>query len=489
MSSKFKKIDAIIAVILLIIAGIVLIRVGYIQDPIDPTPPNINFFQDDAEKKLIVKSVDREIFWFDINIVETEGECDTSHIGAKVVEGDEITNCEGTVTIIYNPTDDTLGSWTFTPKKQLPESVLPGTEHAVKPADEGDHYKEFILGGREWWYYTVVFSQDSDLPGWTLTVSFNHMARNDLDWSKPDMLFVVLTGPEGERYGGIVERKRPILGEYAFLDKPVLEATSSEKSFRVSFEDSYIWGKWPNWHIHIEEDDFNDKKNKLLIDLQFFAPSSPYWTHNNRIIEMSNAKIASYVFLGCEVTGSVEIDGFTKQVKGIGHHEHTWATGFILTKTLIRGWDWCHITMENGWNIYYSKYYLASQLRSTKETNFDGYTNIIVTTDQGNKITILEDANIKIIQSDDVNFLLKVPLETQVEGTTSLKQILLDSYDIYLNLNIKAGNTFDYTWKKLTYVGMKIGECIVTGSISWSDDNGDHEVQLDGIGTIWNMRH
>jgi predicted secreted hydrolase len=362
-------------------------------------------------------------------------------------------------------------------------------ERTVKPQDEGEHYKDLLVN-REWWYYTAIFSKDSELAGWTLTVSFNHMSRTDLFMTKPDLLFVVLTGPDGDRYGGFIEKERPLLGNYAFLKDPVLQAISSDRGFKISFEDSYVKGKWPNWHLHIDVDNIGAGGHDLLIDLQFFAPSSPIWIHNNRPIDGSNAKIASYAFIGCDVSGSVEIDGFNFDVKGIGHHEHTWATGGILMKTLIRGWDWAHITMENGWNIYYSNYYLVvPQIKSTKDSKMNRLGIVIVTNDQGKKITLLEDIDIKIERSDDVTFLMKMPIETQVTASPSLTQLILSGYNIKLDLTLTAENTFDYTWKKLSPVGMRIGDTTTSGVISWSDDYGDHEVQLDGVGTIWNMRH
>ena len=145
------------------------------------------------------------------------------------------------------------------------------------------------------------------------------MSRIDLFMNKPDILFIVLTGPDGDRYGGIIEKDRPILGEYAFLKEPTLQATSSDKGFRVSFEDSFVQGKWPNWHLHVDVKNIGTGSHNLLVDLQFFAPSSPIWLHNNRPIDGSNAKIASYAFIGCEVSGNVEIDGFDYDVKGVGH--------------------------------------------------------------------------------------------------------------------------------------------------------------------------
>jgi predicted secreted hydrolase len=486
MNHNFKKIDAIIIVILIIIAAVVLISVGYVKPPISPITPEIRFIQDDAQKILKVTYVGSEVLWENI-IIDGEN-FDRSGLGPKVVVGDEITNCQGTITIIFDPTSESLGSWTFTPKEVLPAGILLPQERTIKPADEGEHYKDLLVN-REWWYYTTVFSNDCELPGWTLSVSFNHMARNDLGWTKPDMLFVVLTSPHGERYGGVQERERPILGDYSFLKDPVLQVSSSDSGFRITFEDSYVQGRSPNWHLHIEGDNIDANYHDLIIDLQFFAVSSGYWLHNNRIIDNSQAKIASYVFLECEVSGAVEIDGLSYNVKGTGHHEHTWSTGLILSKVLIRGWDWSQITMDNGWNIYYSKYYLTSQLKSSKESNTEVFTNLIITTDQGKTLTILEDVDVKILQSDDVLYLLKIPVETQVKATNSLTQIILNSYNINLDLNIKSDNFFDNTWKKISPVSIRIGRTMASGIITWSDDYGDHEVALNGIGTIWNMRH
>ena len=486
MSYNFKKIDAIIIVILIIIAGAVLISVGYVKPPESLITPEIRFIQDDAEKILKVTHVDSEVLWE--NIIIDGDNFDRGGLGPKVVVGDEITNCQGTITIIFDPTSEPLGSWTFTPKEVLPTSIILPSDRTIKPEDEGEHYKDLLVN-REWWYYSTVFSNDCELAGWTLLVSFNHMARNDLGWTKPDMLFVVLTSPQGARYGGVSERERPILGEYSFLKDPVLQATSSDSGFRIKFEDSYVQGRSPNWHLHVEGNNIDINNHDLIIDLQFFAPSSGYWTHNNRILDNSQAKIASYVYIGCEVTGTVEIDGFSYDAKGIGYHEHTWSTGFILSNVLIRGWDWCQITMDNGWNIYYSKYYLTSQLKSIKESNTDVLTNLIITTDQGKTLTILEDVDIKILLSDDVLLTLKMPVETQVKATSSLTQIVLSSFNIKLDFNIKSENVFDNTWKMISPVSMRIGRTSSTGTITWSDDYGEHEVVLNGIGTVWNMRH
>lgn len=481
MNYKLKQIDAIIIVALIVIAGIVLIRTGFVESPIDPETPSITFFQDDAEKKLIVLETSSDILWKNIEI---QGFCDRSGLSKYVVEGNEIIQCEETITLIYKPTGDILGSWTFTPEEVPPQTLQTPDERVVTPKGEGEHYKGTI-GVREWWYYTVIFDQDSELAGWVLTISFNHMSRLDLFATKPDILFVSLCSPDGQKYGGKVEKERPWLGEYGLKD-PTLQADSSDNGFRVSFDKSYVQGKEPSWHIHIESDELDN--HDILIKLQYKSVAPPYWSYNKRPIDNSKAKIASYVFLGCQVTGTVEIDGFDYEVKGVGHYEHTWASG-IITKYLIKGWDWCQISCENGWNIYYSNYYVTHQLKSTKESKINPHASLIITTDQGNTLTVLEDVDLEIKQSDKIFTFGYIPTEMQITGKASSTQLIIRDANIKLDLNIKENTAFDHIWKSLIHTGMKIGRTSVEGTITWHDNYGDHSVQLNGIGTIWNMRH
>jgi len=466
---------------LIVIAGLVLIRMEIVSPPFEEKTPNIIFFQDDAEKKLIVHETSSDILWKNIEI---QGSCDRSSLSKYVVEGDEISQCEGTITLTYIPTGDLLGSWTFTPKEELPQTLQSPDARVVTPKDEGEHYKGTI-GVREWWYYTVIFDSDSEFAGWTLTISFNHMSRLDLFATKPDILFVSLCSPDGTKYGGKIEKERPWLGEYGLRD-PTLQADSSDNGFRVSFDKSYVQGKEPSWHIHIESSELD--KHDILIELQYKSVASPYWSYNKRLIDNSKAKIASYVFLGCEVTGIVEIDGFESNVKGVGHYEHTWASG-IITKYLIKGWDWCQISCENGWNIYYSNYYLTHQFKSTQESKINPHASLIITTDQGNTLTVLEDVDLEIIQSDKIFTLRYIPTETHITAQASSTQLLIRDANIELDLNIKENTAFNHIWKSLVHTGMKIGRTSVEGTITWNDNYGDHSVQLNGIGTIWNMRH
>jgi len=84
------------------------------------------------------------------------------------------------------------------------------------------------------------------------------MARNDLGWTKPDMLFIVLTSPQGARYGGVSEEKDHSWRILIF-ERSCLQATSSDSGFRIHLKDSYVQGRSPNWHLHIEGDNIDIK--------------------------------------------------------------------------------------------------------------------------------------------------------------------------------------------------------------------------------------
>ena len=418
MNSKLKKIDAVIVVVLIVIAGLVLYKAGYI--PIDK---------------------DEEI--------------------------DEVQDEE--------PEEPE-------PEPKLPVSpFIPGYMRAVSPEDEGVHFNKIRIC-REWWYFSAVFdNEDSELNDWAVAVSFNHMARTDLLGTlKPDLLVVTLHGPNGEEYGGMINKKRG----FGIFNPPTLEAKSPGVS--VTFEDSWAEGRAPNWHVHAEDNEI-DKNHEIIIDLDYFAPNNPLWTIGERAFQKSKSNIASYMFTGCNVTGTIKIDGIEYRVKGTGHHEHSWSPNMV-TRGAINGWDWCHMTLDNGWNIYFSNYYPTPQLISTKTTKINPFGSLVITTDSGRTITVLDNIDLKITKEDEKIFLfVKMPSEFSITAKPNLLQPLLKIYNIQLDLEIQAENTYEKVWKVPTYVGMKVGRSTISGKITWSDDV-DHEIELNGIGVIWNMR-
>ena len=103
-------------------------------------------------------------------------------------------------------------------------------------------------------------------------------------------------------------------------------------------------------------------------------------------------------------------------------------------------------------------------------------------------MTVLDNVDPEIIDSDTRIFpFVTVPSTIHVTAKPGLGQLLLKSYDVQLDITIVADNTYEKVWKFPTYVGMKVGRSTVTGTLLWSDEDGEHEVELNGIGTLWSM--
>jgi hypothetical protein len=476
-----KKIDAVIIIIMIIISVLVFYNVGYKTDEGNELIPKIEFIMDDGNKTLIVKSSQEQVFWKDIGI---EGICDKSHLGRYVLEGDKIINCEGTIQIKHIPSSKILYTYIFSPTPKLPNSILLSNYRDVSPEDEGVHFNT-ILNTREWWYFTVVFDKNSDLPGWVAVIGFCHLSWGDLKGTfKPDIMIITLNSPDGKKYGGMINKDRGGVLGLGILGDEGLEA--STPGVDLKFDDSWARGEAPRWHIHAEDNEI-DEENKITIDLDYFSTSPPLWLHSSRLIDKGEGEIANYIFIGCQVTGEITLNGLKYDVRGIGHYEHFWSPGFL--KFMFDGWDQCHITLDNGWNVYYSKYYIIKQRLDSKTTIINPYAKIVITTDNGETIMLLDDIDITVEKSDRLFLLLKMPTLIRIKAKPNpLSQPLLNTYKINLDLNILAENTNDKTWKIPTYVGMKIGLNTATGKIKWTDDDGIHEINLNGTGAIWNMR-
>ncbi len=425
MKLKLKKIDALIVVALIVIAGAFLYKAGYI---------------------------------FPVQIIPTGPEPEP-------------------------PVNQTQPE----PDPIPPNSFIPSHRREVSPEDEGVHYDKIRIC-REWWYYSAVFDETSELPGWTVIISFNHMARGDLLGTlKPDLMVVNLFGPDGELYGGMINKQRGI----GILSTGAL--TASSPGVNVEFENSWAEGEYPEWHVHAEDEDI-DRGHEVIIDLDYTASSLPIWTLGSRAFDKSKSAIANYLISGCDVSGSVIIDDTEYSVSGTGHHEHSWSP-HVVTLGTINGWDWFYLTLENGWQIFCSNYYPTPQALTTETSRINPLATILLSTDNGLTFTELRNVNTKITREDDKIFpFVKMPAEFDIEAQPSLNiayavsQSLLYGANINLELNIDVDNPYNKVWKFPTYLGMKTGMISVKGSMSWSDDEGEYTVPVKGTGVSWSMR-
>jgi predicted secreted hydrolase len=369
-----------------------------------------------------------------------------------------------------------------------PTSLIPAYRRDVSAVDEGVHFNELRIS-REWWYFNAVFNDSiSQLKDWAIAVSFNHMARGDLlGTNKPDLLVVSVLGNNSETYGGMINKEHYL----GILKEGTLIASSP--GVKVQFENSWAEGSYPRWHVHAEDSDI-DAAHDIVIDLDYSARSLPIWTVGTQAFDKSESEVANYVVLGCDVSGTVTIDGKTYTVKGTGSQEHSW-TPHAITKLAIGGWDWFSLTLDNGWNIYAANYLPNPQAVSGALSTLDPFSTLLITTDRGVTYTELKDVNLKITKKDEKVFpLVKLPSAFSIKADPSINPLYVISQSLLygtkttLNGGLSLTHATNKIWKFPTYMGMKIGYCTIDGTISWSDTDGDHQVPVHGIGVSWNMR-
>ncbi len=342
---------------------------------------------------------------------------------------------------------------------------------------------------REWWYFTAVFNGSSNNLGeWAAAIAFAHLAPGDLlGTAKPDLLVVSLLDSSGAQYGGMVN-KRHYLG---ILKSGTLVA--STPGVKLSYDSSWVEGTAPSWHVHAEDAEI-DTAHTVVIDLDYHAQALPLWTLGTKAFELSNSTLASYVFLDCEISGTVSIDGVVHQVSGVGTYEHTWSPRAV-TRAEINGWDWFSIKLDNGWMVYASNYLPTPQALTEKISALPSFGTIVITTDHGETCTELKNLNVKVTTQDEKVFpLVKMPSAFDLDASPSLNptylvsQSLLLGTDLSLTANGSVVNSVDKIWNFPTYVGMKLGYVDISGELSWSDATGEHAVPFSGIGVSWSMR-
>ncbi len=365
-----------------------------------------------------------------------------------------------------------------------PASLIPSYRRDVSATDEGIHFDDLRVS-REWWYFTAVFNDtNSGLKDWVVAVSFAHMARGDLfGTNKPDLFVVSLLGNNSETYGGLVNMQHYL----GILRQGTLIAESP--GVKLQFEDSWAEGTYPGWHLHADSQDI-ESTHHIVVDLQYNALSLPVWTCGPRAFNDTGGELDSYTILGCEVTGTVSIDDTVVQVKGTGSHEHAWTPHLVLRASL-KSWDRFTLTLDNGWTIYSASYEPTLDALA----RHDPFSTFLLSPDAGNTITELKDVTLTVTQKDEKVFpFVNMPSAFTVEAYPSvnmsylISQSLLYGSELGVSSEITVTHSIHKIWKFPTYLGMKVGYCVISGTLSWTDEDGSHETPINGIGVSWSMR-
>ncbi|MFH1101905.1 MAG: zinc-ribbon domain-containing protein [Methanobacteriota archaeon] len=109
-----------VVVLILVLTPIIMSAAMYIYisnliGSMPPFTPIISLSKNSVNHTLTVVYVSFSssslVRWSDIDI---QGICNTSGLGPFVTEGDIIMDCEGSIRLIYTPSNTLIGSWDFT---------------------------------------------------------------------------------------------------------------------------------------------------------------------------------------------------------------------------------------------------------------------------------------------------------------------------------------------------------------------------------------
>ncbi len=314
--------------------------------------------------------------------------------------------------------------------------------HILESYDEGPHK----LSKREWWYFNVFFnSPGTDLKDWSMIMSFNKMALNDIRFLKRDNFFMILYDDNGASYNfNILNQIRGTL-------------SYSEPGVNVKFKSNWAKGIYPTWQIHGE-----NKEKDFTVDLTYTADFLPIWVEgrSSNLFFIGKQMSGNYYVPRCSVEGIIKWEGKEYYVYGVGYYDHVWEA--IIPRFFTTGWEWFNLHFDNGWEIYLSKFNLrwprnkyAGALMISPDNR-----NLV----EWNKFTI---EYVETRQSQSLSS-ISYPVRYHLEASRD---------DMLLKLDITL-NTVQEIVFKLGRTGMFEGPCSAKGTFSWEG----HTVELNGYG-------
>lgn len=358
----------------------------------------------------------------------------------------------------------------------LPTSRLCLYRQTIESRDEGSHYRNNSTH-QEWWYYIAFFNRDdSELKNWSMMVSFNQMGVIDI-------LFCTIYEENNISYGGSTSKWKGAMN-------------ASGPYVNVEFENSYVTGKYPEWHIYAEHKR-KITKNNVTVNITYKAKSKPVWLFMNTGHNNSKSKFGHYCIINNEVNGTVKINETVYYVHGVGYHEHSWINdeknhrpklSFLPKKPknkeegtadwqlILNIWDFGSIFLDNGWNIFVAKMCQQSILSRIMPGE------LWITAD-GKNIAECHYFKFEYLETNKTSIpSIEIPTKIHIKAiflNTWIKKPLKGM--LRLDLYIEVTNLHEFTWHGSNQSsGVWEAPCKVHGNLKWLRNN----IELKGLAML-----
>ncbi|MBU0498131.1 MAG: hypothetical protein KKC68_05615 [Candidatus Thermoplasmatota archaeon] len=313
--------------------------------------------------------------------------------------------------------------------------------HVLTLMDESEHR----FSKREWWYFNVFFTDSKgELVNWSMIISFNKMASNDIRFLQRDNFFLVLYDNLGTYYS------------YNSLNNPRGSFQAGQEGVELSFGPNFAKGTYPQWMVHAE-----DQNNELITDLIFTADFLPVWVEGRSSnLVFGGFMAGDYYIPRCNVSGTLQWKQKTYNITGIGYHDHVWEAN--IPRFITNGWEWFNFHFDNGWEMYVSKF----NLRRIR----DVYAGAIIISPNNRNLVEFNTFDLKPRNLNSATGIARMKYPQEYT-------LVAERDDMKISLEIKIYNICEIVWPRAR-TGMFEGPCYVSGTFSWDQEC----VTLQGFG-------
>lgn len=196
--------------------------------------------------------------------------------------------------------------------------------HVVEQWEDGQR-ETWKKNRWEWWYFDAMLDDGSVVVIQFLAKSAAAAWKNT---AQPTIIFQI-TLPDGTKY-----EERPTF--------PVHKCSHSKEKCDVRYEQNYFRGNLKDYEIHMEP------INGIAADLKLHSLTQPY-RPGSGYISFDETDQKYYTWLCVvpkgEVTGTIMVNGESKQVHGFGYHDHQWGSFVFALKW--NNWTWARQSYDD----------------------------------------------------------------------------------------------------------------------------------------------